>query len=76
MGGIGTSRKYRGQYARPPAQEAGDVLYVPSGWQHATLNLQESVGIAVEAREPPPSTDGPFNGSQPSHRCSLLRHCS
>lgn len=29
-------------------QQAGDVLYVPAGWGHATLNWQESVGVAVE----------------------------
>jgi len=29
-------------------QEAGDVLIVPSMWAHATLNLEESVGIAYE----------------------------
>ena len=32
-------------------QEAGDVLFVPSGWHHAVLNLQDSVGIAVELGE-------------------------
>ena len=29
-------------------QEGGDVLFIPSGWHHAVLNTQESVGIAVE----------------------------
>ena len=29
-------------------QEAGDVLMVPAGWAHATLNLLPSVGVARE----------------------------
>lgn len=29
-------------------QQAGDLIYVPQGWAHATLNWQESVGVAVE----------------------------
>lgn len=29
-------------------QEAGDVLVVPSGWSHATINLEEAVGVAHE----------------------------
>jgi hypothetical protein len=29
-------------------QRAGDVLYVPSLWGHATLNLRQSVGVAHE----------------------------
>ena len=29
-------------------QEAGDVLYVPPQWTHATLSLAESVAVAVE----------------------------
>ena len=29
-------------------QEAGELLYVPSGYMHAVLNLQPSVGVAVE----------------------------
>lgn len=27
-------------------QRAGDVLFVPAGWGHSTLNLQESIGVA------------------------------
>ena len=27
---------------------AGDVLYVPPGWGHAVLNLNTSVGVAIE----------------------------
>jgi hypothetical protein len=29
-------------------QRPGDVLYVPSQWQHATISLAESVAVAVE----------------------------
>ena len=29
-------------------QQAGDVLYVPSLWAHATLNIKQSIGIAHE----------------------------
>eukprot|EP00038_Savillea_parva_P025637 m.48754 g.48754 ORF g.48754 m.48754 type:complete len:279 (+) comp7029_c0_seq1:1595-2431(+) len=29
-------------------QEAGDVLFVPGTWGHATLNLEESIGYASE----------------------------
>jgi hypothetical protein len=29
-------------------QLAGDVMYVPHGWAHAVLNLETSVGVAVE----------------------------
>ena len=33
-------------------QEAGEVVVVPAGWHHATLNLAESVGLAVELGPP------------------------
>ncbi len=29
-------------------QEAGDVLFIPSLWGHGTINLQQSVGVAME----------------------------
>jgi hypothetical protein len=29
-------------------QRAGDVMYVPPGWGHAVLNLNTSVGVAIE----------------------------
>jgi hypothetical protein len=29
-------------------QHAGDVLFVPPMWGHATLNLDESIGFAAE----------------------------
>lgn len=31
-------------------QEAGDVIYVPSGWAHAILNTKETLGVAAEFR--------------------------
>eukprot|EP00322_Chrysochromulina_rotalis_P029599 CAMPEP_0115872902 /NCGR_PEP_ID=MMETSP0287-20121206/23687_1 /TAXON_ID=412157 /ORGANISM="Chrysochromulina rotalis, Strain UIO044" /LENGTH=145 /DNA_ID=CAMNT_0003327881 /DNA_START=51 /DNA_END=485 /DNA_ORIENTATION=- len=27
-------------------QREGDVIFVPAGWAHSTLNLEESVGVA------------------------------
>ena len=33
-------------------QEAGDLLFVPRDWAHAVLNLQPSVGYAVEFDTP------------------------
>ena len=29
-------------------QGPGDVLFIPTGWSHATVNLLESVGVAIE----------------------------
>lgn len=29
-------------------QHAGDIIFVPSRWTHAVLNLQESIGVAEE----------------------------
>jgi hypothetical protein len=34
-------------------QEAGEVLFVPTGWEHATLNDEESIGIAMELGDEP-----------------------
>ena len=39
------------QTRNPPAicvQEAGDALFIPDGYAHATINLETSMGIAVE----------------------------
>ncbi|XP_065890131.1 uncharacterized protein [Dysidea avara] len=33
-------------------QHAGEMLYVPSNWGHATINLDESIGLAVEFEQP------------------------
>jgi len=29
-------------------QEAGDIMYVPNHWAHATINIEESIGVAYE----------------------------
>ena len=29
-------------------QRPGEVFYVPTGWHHAVINLEHSVGLAVE----------------------------
>ena len=42
-------------------QHAGEVTYVPTGWLHAIINLQPSVGIAYEVGDdslPPEAHDG------------------
>ena len=36
------------KYTYSCEQSAGDVLFMPHGWSHATLNLKESVGVAFE----------------------------
>jgi ribosomal protein L16 Arg81 hydroxylase len=33
-------------------QESGDVMVVPALWAHATLNLDESIGVAFEVAIP------------------------
>ena len=30
-------------------QEAGTILHIPERWMHATINLEDTIGIAVEA---------------------------
>ena len=35
-------------YMRSCVQEAGDLIYVPHRWGHATFNLEPSIGIAEE----------------------------
>ena len=29
-------------------QNAGDLLFIPAGWSHMTLNKVESIGLAIE----------------------------
>jgi hypothetical protein len=29
-------------------QEAGDLVYIPMGWSHSTVNIEASVGVAME----------------------------
>jgi hypothetical protein len=48
---MGSARSVNGGMMAQCVQEAGDVLFVPSGWHHAVLNLQESVAIAIELGE-------------------------
>ena len=40
-------------------QHAGDMVVLPEGWAHATLNLRTSVGIAREFVPRPNNCDGP-----------------
>ena len=45
------STSYGGRLAMMQCvQEAGDILMVPDGWGHSTLNVAESVGWATEYR--------------------------
>ena len=30
-------------------QEAGDVLYLPEGWVHQTVNVGEAIGIGAQS---------------------------
>ena len=32
-------------------QRAGEILYVPAHWGHATQNMETTLGIAIEAGE-------------------------
>jgi hypothetical protein len=47
-GGKGTPANPYAPFMRACVQEAGDVIYVPHRWGHATLNLEASIGIAEE----------------------------
>jgi len=47
-------------HARVRARYPGDLLYVPRGWSHSTVNIAETIGIAVEI-------DG---SSCDKHRCA------
>ena len=33
-------------------QNAGEVVYIPSGWVHAVFNVADSVGVSAELVEP------------------------
>ena len=47
---LATDYPKRAKEARPLEcmQRSGDVMFVPHLWGHATYNVQESVGVAVE----------------------------
>ena len=46
-------------YAQELIQRAGDVLFVPAGYFHATLNIGQTVGVACERTYiDPPSSRG------------------
>ena len=34
-------------------QRSGETLFVPTGWAHATLNLEPSIGFSVEVGDAP-----------------------
>lgn len=47
--------------SNPPyecVQEAGDIVVVPSGWSHLVLNLQTSIGYALEISDSPKPKEG------------------
>lgn len=44
----GSSSSSRAAGALHCIQEAGDIVFVPDFWSHATINLEESIGFAAE----------------------------
>ena len=50
-------------------QEAGDALYVPTNWGHATINVEESIGIAHEFHVRGYSVAGERNGLPACRSC-------
>jgi hypothetical protein len=34
-------------------QQTGEVLFVPWGWVHATMNIGETIGVGVQVRTTP-----------------------
>lgn len=45
-------RKSHGEFPLECTQQAGDVIFVPSAWGHAVLNIKTSIGFAVEFDSP------------------------
>ena len=41
---------YQTTFAHTGTQEPGDIIYVPAGWGHAVLNLEDTVAVATEIR--------------------------
>lgn len=39
-----------GSRPRECTQVAGDVMYLPPGWKHLTLNLGETIGVGGQVR--------------------------
>ena len=37
-------------------QRPGDIVYVPSGWIHATVNIGDTAAVAQQVREFPPDS--------------------
>lgn len=37
-------------------QRPGDIVYVPSGWIHATVNIGDTAAVAQQVREFPPNS--------------------
>jgi hypothetical protein len=45
-------RKSQDEFPLECTQHAGDVIFVPSAWGHAVLNIKTSIGFAVEFDSP------------------------
>ena len=50
------------------AQNAGDVIYLPSNWLHAINNLMDSVGVTVDHLHPLVATH--LFALNPNARCA------
>ena len=47
-----TRRDLRAQSSLQCTQQAGDIVFVPKNWGHATLNIRQSIGLAYELSIP------------------------
>jgi len=51
--GLGWARRFYARVGGTPLAPLectlgpGDVLYIPQDWNHATINVQESIGVAM-----------------------------